>query len=394
MSKNSFTKNFNSCVAGFPIASVAAHMVLHEGLLKDIGKVGALAGLGYLGYNYGDKLGEWTHDAGEWLNNKGAHIGDWNIGNTVNTIGDKLTGAHNWAKEGLQDSVLGQATGLGGPEAQQRRDYMGFYNSGADAIKKHHDAKIAEIDYQYQNNQLSAAARDAQKAEVEQKAHTAYNDLQAKSDAEAASKVKPGQQYTYKSQAQANPYDQKLNPNEVNRLNATQQASANMRAHNPQSGTDPALAGQKLTKDETQSINAAQQQSAGIRMHNPQSSSGYVNDPALGQVAGPPAPTTGQPTGQPNGQQPGTPAPAQTTGQPAVQPAATPQPGAGTTTPGQPNGQQPASGSGVDFSVQNNLKNFNPGGSFTPNQNQSRPSPFGSKQQPSKPLPPGTEVPA
>lgn len=330
MSKNSFTKNFNSCVAGFPIASVAAHMILHEGLLKDIGKVGALAGLGYLGYNYGDKLGEWTHDAGEWLNNQGAHIGSWNIGNTVNTIGDKLTGAHNWAKEGLQDSVLGQATGLGGPEAQQRRNYEAYFNNGADAIRKNHNAEIAQTEFDYANNKISAAERDTRKAQIEQQSHDSYNDLQAKADAEAASKVKNGQ-YTYKSQAQANPYQS---------ASTTNQSTGQPTTQKPGTGASTAT------------------------------------------------------LGQPGGQQPGTPAPAKTTGQPAGQPAAPPQPGAGTTTPGQPNGQQPASGSGVDFSAQNNLKNFNLGGSFIPNQNQPRPSPFGPKQQPSKPLPPGREVPA
>jgi len=62
-----------------------------------------------------------------------------------------------------------------------------------------------------------------------------------------------------------------------------------------------------------------------------------------------------------------------------TEPAA-PQQGTGAVASGQLNGQKPASRSGVDFSAQDNLKNFNIGGSFTPNQNQSKPSPFGSRK--------------
>lgn len=128
MSKNSFTKNFNNCVNGFPIASVAAHIVLHEGLLKDIGKLGALAGLGYLGYNYGDKIG----DAANWVGQQfgaGEH----------NVVGDTLGNWHNSAKTWLQDSIPGKMAGLGGEQAlerQTRGEAIAQQNAALEAAKQ------------------------------------------------------------------------------------------------------------------------------------------------------------------------------------------------------------------------------------------------------------------
>ena len=124
MSNNSFAENFNDCVTGFPIASVAAHMVLHEGLIKDLGKVGALAGLGYLGYNYGDRLGKWANDAGEAL---GLNDTDGDNPNT-NFIGRSLSNAHEWTKAKVQDSYPGQFFNLGGTEAAKRQ----AINAGAE----------------------------------------------------------------------------------------------------------------------------------------------------------------------------------------------------------------------------------------------------------------------
>ena len=128
MSKNSFTKNFNNCVDGFPIASVAAHIVLHEGLLKDIGKLGALAGLGYLGYNYGDKIG----DAANWVGQQfgaGEH----------NVVGDTLGNWHNSAKTWVQDSIPGKMAGLGGDQAlerQTRGEAIAQQNAALEAAKQ------------------------------------------------------------------------------------------------------------------------------------------------------------------------------------------------------------------------------------------------------------------
>ena len=128
MSKNSFTKNFNNCVAGFPIASVAAHMVLHEGLLKDIGKVGALAGLGYLGYNYGDQVGNLVNQAGSAMG-----FGDHNV------VGDTLGNWHNTAKNWVQDSFPGKLAGLGGDDALKRQaetEAIEKYKTDAAAAKQ------------------------------------------------------------------------------------------------------------------------------------------------------------------------------------------------------------------------------------------------------------------
>ena len=207
MSKNSFAENFNNCVSGFPIASVAAHVVLHEGLLKDIGKVGALAGLGYLGYNYGDKLGDWANQAGDAM---GLNSTDGENAGT-NAVGRALTGAHNWAKEGLQDSIVGKAAGLGGPGAQQRRDYEAYFASGSDAIKRDHDNLNAQAEAAYQRGEITAAQRDQFKSDAEVKAHNAYSALRGKADEHAANlaaqnKDPNAQKYVYQSQDTANPY--------------------------------------------------------------------------------------------------------------------------------------------------------------------------------------------
>ena len=137
MSKNSFTKNFNSCVAGFPIASVAAHMILHEGLIKDIGKialpVAALAGL----YNYGD-------DAADWI---GDHINK--------DVGDKLGDWHRAGKEWTQDTWLGQQAGLGGDEAADRRYYTGQYNTNMAYAANDYNNRMAALNNQRVNGDAS-----------------------------------------------------------------------------------------------------------------------------------------------------------------------------------------------------------------------------------------------
>ncbi len=138
MSKNSFTKNFNSCVAGLPIASVAAHMVLHEGLLKDLGKLGALAGVGYLGYNYGDEIGNLANKAGDLFganDTDGANAG-------TNAVGRALTGAHNWMKNAVEDNAVGRYFNLGGDRAFDQQ----YYNHTLEdlnnrAMKMHNDEK-------------------------------------------------------------------------------------------------------------------------------------------------------------------------------------------------------------------------------------------------------------
>ena len=178
MSKNSFTKNFNSCVAGLPIASVAAHIVLNEGLLKDIGKLGALAGVGYLGYNYGDKIGDAANAVGDWFganDTEGANAG-------TNAVGRALTGAHNWMKNTVEDNWLGHQFNLGGERAfdqqyydhtledlnnralKQRDDTVALIKSEIAAGKltdqNEIDAKMAAADETYkralENNQVRA----------------------------------------------------------------------------------------------------------------------------------------------------------------------------------------------------------------------------------------------
>ena len=155
MSKNSFTKNFNSCVAGFPIASVAAHMVLHEGIIKDIGKIAlpaaALAGL----YNYGD-------DAAEWV---GDHINK--------DVGDKLGDWHRAGKEWTQDTWLGQKAGLGGDEAADRRYYTGQYNTNMAYAANDYANKMAALNNQRVNGDangqmMSDEEYQKQKAQIDQ----------------------------------------------------------------------------------------------------------------------------------------------------------------------------------------------------------------------------------
>lgn len=133
MSKNSFTENFNNCVNGFPIASVAAHMVLHEGLIKDIGKVALPVALAAGLYNYGD-------DAAEW------------IGNNINKdVGDKLGDWHKAGKEWTQDTWLGQKAGLGGDEAVDRRYYTDQYNKNMAYAANDYNARMAELNNQRVN---------------------------------------------------------------------------------------------------------------------------------------------------------------------------------------------------------------------------------------------------
>lgn len=155
MSKNSFTKNFNSCVAGFPIASVAAHMVLHEGIIKDIGKIAlpaaALAGL----YNYGD-------DAAEWV---GDHINK--------DVGDKLGDWHRAGKEWAQDTWLGQKAELGGDEAADRRYYTGQYNTNMAYAANDYANKMAALNNQRVNGDangqmMSDEEYQKQKAQIDQ----------------------------------------------------------------------------------------------------------------------------------------------------------------------------------------------------------------------------------
>lgn len=155
MSKNSFTKNFNSCVAGFPIASVAAHMILHEGLIKDIGKIAlpaaALAGL----YNYGD-------DAAEWI---GDHINK--------DVGDKLGDWHRAGKEWTQDTWLGQKAGLGGDEAADRRYYTGQYNTNMAYAANDYNNRMAALNNQRVNGDASGRMMtdeeyQKQKAQIDQ----------------------------------------------------------------------------------------------------------------------------------------------------------------------------------------------------------------------------------
>lgn len=151
MSKNSFTENFNNCIAGLPIASVAAHMVLHEGLLKDIGKVGALAGLGYLGYNHGDEIGNLVNKAGSAMG-----FGDHNA------VGDTLGDWHNSAKTWVQDSTPGQFFNLGGDEAAGRRSYAGALAASHANINAEYKNKVAEAKYQLDNGAIDQNKYDAE----------------------------------------------------------------------------------------------------------------------------------------------------------------------------------------------------------------------------------------
>ena len=142
MSKNSFTKNFNSCVAGFPIASVAAHMVLHEGLGKDLLKIGvpiaALAGL----YNYGDDMAQGIADWGKEHNDM--NIGGWNVGQAAQNIGNKLNDWHTSGTRWFQDATP-EWMNVGGQGAKDRRAYQALYNNNlanAGAIARNEYAEL------------------------------------------------------------------------------------------------------------------------------------------------------------------------------------------------------------------------------------------------------------
>ena len=168
MSKNSFTKNFNNCVAGLPIASVAAHMILHEGLLKDLGKLGALAGIGYLGYNYGDEIGNLANKAGDLFganDTDGANAG-------TNAVGRALTGAHNWMKNAVEDNAVGRYFNVGGDRAFDQQHYnntledlntraTAAHNSRIGEYKNLMAAgKISQADYDYRVDKENERYRD------------------------------------------------------------------------------------------------------------------------------------------------------------------------------------------------------------------------------------------
>ncbi len=226
MSKNSFTENFNNCVNGFPITSVAAHMVLHEGLLKDIGKVGALAGLGYLGYNYGDKIG----DAANWVGQQfgaGEH----------NVVGDTLGDLHNSAKTWVQDSTPGKFFNLGGDEAAGRRSYESALAASHANINAEYKNNLANAKYQLDNgainqNQYDAKVKnyDAQRDQrmtnaqniattqyqremQDQKRTTAFNpNYQQYKDGKAAGSVDLNSLNTQQGNGQPKPVEQQKTP--------------------------------------------------------------------------------------------------------------------------------------------------------------------------------------
>ena len=157
MSKNSFTKNFNNCVTGFPIVSVAAHMVLHEGLGKDLLKVGVpaamLAGL----YHYGDDMAQGISDWG--ANHQDMKLGGWNIGQTAQDIGNKLNDWHTAGTHWAQDSIPGRWAGLGGTEALKRQTINDTAEKYATDTSAALQSKINDI---YKNQSLTPMQQEQQ----------------------------------------------------------------------------------------------------------------------------------------------------------------------------------------------------------------------------------------
>lgn len=243
MSKNSFTKNFNNCVAGLPIASVAAHMVLHEGLGKDLLKVGIPAAIAAGLYNYGGDMAQGISDWG--AEHQGSTLGDF-----AKTAGDKLHGWHDAGTHWMQDSMLGRAAGLGGEDALKRQTIDDEYAAQLEASKAAMQQEINDAHKNIADPQARSAAIDEIKNKYATQAKQAgeykweerLRQQNAKSDTSALQKPQVGGSSTpQKTTPQTSPESGKPNPSvKLSDPNKTILAGA----------TAGAVAGESLAPDE------------------------------------------------------------------------------------------------------------------------------------------------
>lgn len=366
MSKNSFTQNFNDCVAGLPIASVAAHMILHEGLGKDLLKVGVPAAIIAGLYNYGDDMATGISDWG--AKHQDMKLGNWNIGQTAQNVGNKLNDWHTAGTHWMQDNWLGKAAGLGGQEALKRQTEE---QGASEYLAQAAAAKQQEL------NDINRTISDpAARATATQQVENKYNS-QAKAAGDYAWQQKLTQINGAKQAGQPNPQQpQGQQPQQQGQAQPGAEQFGPPRP-NPVQATAATVAG------------ATQ---APISKPLPDANRALVGGALAGAAGGRAYASGGQPA---QAQQP---APAASTTTTAVQnsvnavnrganaapstPAASVQTTATAVNQGVNATQSAgrASGSGYDFSEQDKLKKMNLGGSFIQDPNKQNPSPFGSRK--------------
>ena len=369
MSKNSFTQNFNDCVAGLPIASVAAHMVLHEGLGKDLLKIGVPAAIMAGLYNYGDDMATGISNWGK--EHEDVKLGNWNIGQTAQNVGNKLNDWHTAGTHWMQDTAPGKWVGLGGEEAAGRQAYEKAFGDAQTNITKSYADDVANYTKQRDEGKISYDDWNKKVVEAGQLRDQRLGNAQ----------LNAAQDMKYQM------IHNKMNPNAYN-PQMVQFSNGQMTKNTYQPQGQPQPGAEQSGPPRTNPVQAT----APISKPLPDANRAAVGG-ALAGAAGGGAYTSG---GQPAQiQQPAT---ATSTAATAVQnsvnvvnrgvnaapstPAASVQTTANAVNQGV-NVAQPsrhANGSGYDFSEQDKLKKMKLGAQFTPNQNQSKPSPFGSRK--------------
>ncbi len=179
MSKNSFTENFNNCIKGFPVASIAARMVLNEGLIGDALKLG-IAGLGAYGlYNgingdqniFGNTIKNAGETAGKFISGLGngndtfSNIGS-KITSGMSSAGESLNNALDKGREWVQDLPVGKAFGLGGEVAAHRQHLADKSTQYMNVTRKAMDDEISTMQ---QREDLTPSQKMEQKSDIENK---------------------------------------------------------------------------------------------------------------------------------------------------------------------------------------------------------------------------------
>ena len=388
MSKNSFTQNFNNCVAGLPIASVAAHMVLHEGLGKDLLKIGVPAAIIAGLYNYGDDMATGISNWGK--EHEDMKLGNWNIGQTAQTVGNKLNDWHNAGTHWMQDTAPGKWVGLGGEEAAGRQAYEKAFGDAQVNITKSYNDDVANYTKQRDDGKISYDDWNKKVAEAGQLrdqrlGNAQLNAAQDMRDQMTHNKMNP------------NAY----NPQMVQFSNGQMTNNPYQQQGQPQ-GQQPQPQGQQPQQpQQPQGQQPQQQGQAPISKPLPDANRAAVGGALAGFAGGRAYASGGQPA---QAQQP---APAASTAATAVQnsvnavnrganaapstSAASVQTTANAVNQGVNATQSAgrASGTGYDFSEQDKLKNMKLGSKFIQDPNTQNPSPFRQKPQVSKTSPSG-----